>query len=88
MAATPLAAAKTEAFLINREWSEETVHEAMAWLAKDYQPISDMRATAAYRLQAAQNLLQRFWLETCVVNPKKSPQNAQTQVVRLSSLVE
>jgi xanthine dehydrogenase small subunit len=28
-----------------------------------------MRASAAYRLQVAQNLLQRFWLETRTENP-------------------
>ena len=32
--------------------------------AEDYQPISDMRASADYRLLAAQNLLRRFFLET------------------------
>jgi len=28
-----------------------------------------MRASAAYRLQVAQNLLQRFWLETRTSDP-------------------
>ena len=36
----------------------------MAAFAEDYQPISDMRASAGYRLRAAQNLLQRLYLET------------------------
>jgi xanthine dehydrogenase small subunit len=31
-----------------------------------------MRASAAYRLQVAQNLLQRFWLETRAENPLAS----------------
>ena len=33
-------------------------------MTQDYQPMTDMRATAAYRMQVAQNFLQRFWLET------------------------
>ena len=37
---------------------------AMEVLTKDYQPMADMRASAAYRMQVAQNLLLRFWLET------------------------
>ena len=30
----------------------------------DFTPLTDMRASAGYRLQVAQNLLRRFWLET------------------------
>jgi xanthine dehydrogenase small subunit len=41
----------------------------MTALAKDYAPLSDMRASSAYRMQAAQNLLRRFWFETRVDNP-------------------
>jgi xanthine dehydrogenase small subunit len=33
-------------------------------LAADYQPLSDMRASSAYRLKVARNLLLRFQLET------------------------
>jgi xanthine dehydrogenase small subunit len=36
----------------------------MAMLAEDYAPLSDMRASSAYRMKAAQNLLRRFWFET------------------------
>ena len=35
-----------------------------AALAIDYTPLTDMRATTAYRMQVAQNLLERFYLET------------------------
>jgi xanthine dehydrogenase small subunit len=41
---------------------------AQAALAQDFKPLSDMRASAAYRLQVAQNLLQRFWFETRATN--------------------
>ena len=33
-------------------------------LAADYQPLTDMRASSAYRLKVARNLLWRFHLET------------------------
>ena len=36
----------------------------MTALASDFQPLSDMRASSAYRMQVSQNLLRRFWLET------------------------
>ncbi|MBE0548798.1 MAG: xanthine dehydrogenase small subunit, partial [Rubrivivax sp.] len=42
---------------------------AMAALANDYAPLTDLRASAGYRLQVAQNLLRRFWLETRPVDP-------------------
>ena len=57
-------AAKAEAALRGQPWSVESVKAAQAALADDFQPLSDMRASAAYRLQVAQNLIQRLWLET------------------------
>ena len=50
--------------LVARAWDRATVVAARAALATDTIPLTDMRASAAYRLQVAQNLLQRFWLET------------------------
>ncbi|MFY7939428.1 MAG: hypothetical protein ACOVOX_00835, partial [Burkholderiaceae bacterium] len=41
-----------------------TLALAQAALAQDFKPLSDLRATADYRLRVAQNLLRRFWLET------------------------
>ena len=37
---------------------------ARAAFEDDYQPMTDMRATAAYRMLTAKNLLTRFLLET------------------------
>jgi xanthine dehydrogenase small subunit len=42
---------------------------AMAALLEDYAPLSDMRASSAYRMRTAQNLLRRFWLETRLEDP-------------------
>lgn len=64
MAATPKRAAATEALLIGKPWNEATLSAAMAALAQDYAPLSDMRASSAYRMKAAQNLLRRYWFET------------------------
>ncbi|WP_019280144.1 xanthine dehydrogenase small subunit [Rhizobium grahamii] len=64
MAATPKRAFAVEAALIGRPWTEATVEAAMEKYADDYQPLSDMRATAEYRALVAKNLLLRFYMET------------------------
>jgi xanthine dehydrogenase small subunit len=69
MAATPRRAARAEAALVGRAWDEAALREAMAALAQDYAPLSDMRASSGYRMKAAQNLLRRFWFETRSENP-------------------
>ena len=63
MAGTPKRASSAEACLIGQHWNEETVRAAMAALAADFQPLSDMRASAAYRLEAAQNMVLRYWFD-------------------------
>ena len=63
MAAIPKRALRAEAALSGQAFGRETIDAAVAALAKDFQPISDMRASAAYRLKSAQNLLRRFYLE-------------------------
>ena len=64
MAATPCRAPRAEASLTGLSWSETNLRVAMDMLAQDYAPLSDMRASNTYRMQTAQNLLRRFWLET------------------------
>ncbi|KRB85032.1 xanthine dehydrogenase small subunit [Noviherbaspirillum sp. Root189] len=64
MAATSRRAPLAEAALVGHEWTKATVKAAMAQLAQDYAPLTDMRASSAYRMKTAQNLLQRFWYET------------------------
>jgi xanthine dehydrogenase small subunit len=64
MAATPKRAPACEAALAGRLWNAETCERAAAALADDYRPITDMRASARYRLQVARNLLRRFHLES------------------------
>ena len=64
MAATPKRAAHAEAALTGAVWDDATTQRAMDALAADYQPLSDMRASSAYRLKVARNLLRRFQMET------------------------
>ncbi|WP_146300056.1 xanthine dehydrogenase small subunit [Nitratireductor mangrovi] len=64
MAATPKRAANVEAALRGKPWKTETVEAAIAAYKRDFSPISDMRASADYRMLAAQNLLRRFLIET------------------------
>ena len=64
MAATPKRGLQTEAALLNIDLSDEsTWGPAISAVAQDYQPISDMRASAAYRLETAQSLLQKALIE-------------------------
>jgi xanthine dehydrogenase small subunit len=64
MAATVKRATSAEQAMLNQLWNEATVQRAQDALAHDYTPLTDMRASAGYRLRAARNLLMRFWMET------------------------
>jgi xanthine dehydrogenase small subunit len=69
MAAVVKRAARAEAAIAGRPWTQATVNAAKAALAEDFTPLTDLRASAAYRARVVQNLLQRFWLETRRTNP-------------------
>ena len=64
MAATPKRAPSVEATLVGRAWDRLTAQAAAAEFANDYQPMTDFRGTASYRLKAASNLIHRFQLDT------------------------
>ena len=70
MAGTPQRAHKTEAALLGQPWQESSLEACRAALTADFQPLSDMRASAAYRQDAAYGLLRRCFLESqgCAVN--------------------
>ncbi|MDP3339071.1 xanthine dehydrogenase small subunit [Frigidibacter sp.] len=61
MAGVPKRAAAVEAALVGRDWSLETLEAALPAFGADFAPLSDMRASAGYRLAAAQNLLLRYF---------------------------
>jgi len=64
VAATPARAEQTEAALRGQPWTVETAQKAAAALRAEFKPISDMRASSAYRAEVLGNLIQRFWLES------------------------
>jgi xanthine dehydrogenase small subunit len=69
MAGTPARAHNAESTLLGARWSQENIDLAMAAMTQDYRPITDWRASKEYRMMAAQNLLQRFFLETTTKEP-------------------
>lgn len=60
MAAIPKRAAQAELRLRGKPMNAESINKAMQALPEDYQPLTDMRASADYRMRVAQNLLLRF----------------------------
>jgi xanthine dehydrogenase small subunit len=61
MAGVPKRASLAEAALVGKAWSEAVVEAAAGAMAGDFTPMSDMRASAGYRMLAAQNLLRRYF---------------------------
>lgn len=64
VAAVPARAVKTEAALLGKPWNEVTVQLAKDSLQREFEPISDMRASQRYRQTMLGQLIERFWLET------------------------
>lgn len=62
MAATPARASRAEAALKGQPWNDDSVAGAITALARDFSPLTDVRASAAYRQQVAGNLLRRALL--------------------------
>jgi len=61
MAGIPKRAAHVEAALVGKPWTEATIEAAIAEFAKDFNPMTDMRGSAGYRLEAARNMLRRYF---------------------------
>jgi xanthine dehydrogenase small subunit len=64
MAGTPKRATACEAALVGQLWNRTTIHAAVAALASDFTPLSDARASAAYRALAAGNMLRKVFIES------------------------
>lgn len=62
MAATPRRASLCEATLFGAPFTMATMDKAGEALRRDFTPLSDVRGSAAYRLDAAAALLQRLYL--------------------------
>ncbi|MCF4164056.1 xanthine dehydrogenase small subunit [Zavarzinia compransoris] len=63
MAGTPKRSPSAEAALTGHTLEKSAFETAMRALAIDFKPLTDMRASAAYRLKAAQNMLMRVFIE-------------------------
>jgi len=60
MAGVPKRASAVETALVGQPWTTATVTAALAAFDADFQPLSDMRASAHYRLTTARNMLRRY----------------------------
>lgn len=65
MAAIPKRALAAEAELLGQPLNLTSIEKACAALGRDFQPLSDFRASADYRLQVARNLLRRYYAQAC-----------------------
>ncbi|MDR0808639.1 MAG: xanthine dehydrogenase small subunit [Gemmobacter sp.] len=63
MAGIPKRAPAMEAALIGQPFAQAAFEAAKAAVARDFTPLSDMRASAAYRMEAAGNMALRYWQE-------------------------
>ena len=63
MAGIPKRATTVEQTLIGKDWSADAIATTWDDWSKDFTPMSDMRASADYRLNAARNLLIRYFLD-------------------------
>ncbi len=63
MAEVPKRASRVEAALVGRPFDGPDVERAVLAFAADFTPIDDARASAAYRLDVAANLLRRTYIE-------------------------
>lgn len=64
VAATPARARETEALLTGQPWTEALAQRAGEALQAEFTPISDMRASGAYRRTVLAGLMRRYWLES------------------------
>lgn len=79
MAAIPQRAMHAEIALVGSTLEAPALETARAALDQDFQPLTDMRASAAYRMLTAKNMLNRFFLEVA---------GGDKEIVRLNDLAE
>ncbi len=73
VAAMPMRALKTEAALLGKVWTEETIRAATPILRTEFTPISDVRGSAEFRRELIVNLLEKFHAESVPLTPGFSP---------------
>jgi xanthine dehydrogenase small subunit len=73
VAATPLRASATEAALIGRPWSHETVSEAAEILGAEGTPINDHRASTRYRAAMLRSSLLKLHADNPEIGIERAP---------------
>ena len=68
MAEIPKIAKSTQKYLLNKKFNQENINEAKKIIAKEFNPIDDMRASKEYRVKISKNLLERFFNEQNKIN--------------------
>ena len=80
VAATPAKAYQTEDSLRGEPFRMGTFNKACKIIADEFQPLSDMRGSAAYRKHILGSLLKRFAIETLELNNLEiQPTDTKTQ---------
>ncbi len=64
VAAVPARATKSEAALVRQPYAEAAFEAAASALESEFEPLSDMRASSAYRRVVLGNLLRRGWRQS------------------------
>lgn len=72
IAATPLRLKATEEFLLEQSITEQVVTQACQIAQKEFNPLNDLRGSAAYRRILVSNYIRRFFNELGVYNEKRS----------------
>ena len=78
-------ACRPKPLLRGKPWTQDTAHAAAKALRAEFQPISDMRASAGYRSEVLGNLMQRFWLESQGVRHINLESSSRTRLEPLAA---
>ncbi len=68
VAATPLRFKKTEKFILTHGLTSQNLDQAIKEMHSEFNPLSDVRATAAYRHVIVENYFKRFFTEAGVLS--------------------
>jgi xanthine dehydrogenase molybdopterin binding subunit/xanthine dehydrogenase small subunit len=88
VAALPSRAKKTEAVLLGKIWSEETIQLALPILKTEFAPISDVRGSAEYRSGLIASLLEKFYFNPAGDEVASRKPERQCQRLLTSSLAK
>ncbi|WP_417696165.1 xanthine dehydrogenase small subunit [Psychromonas sp.] len=85
MASTPALAPNIAGALNGKAFSLENLQAAAQKMEEDFQPLSDVRATSAYRLQVSKNLFDRIWYQSAsnmILSPNSVDLNATVPAIK------